>query len=205
MTDAVEPTDPEDTLGHNPAAVAASSASHRIITLFGPINAEAAYTVWAGLLQYGLEDPKAPISIYMSTPGGDVYEAFSIWDAIQACPAPVNLIGVGCVASCGAFLMYAAPKGRRFLAPNTVVMAHQISYGDYGRMTELKSRMAAVEVQEERFMSLIVAKTTLKGSKESKLKKLAKYWQGEHDQYMFPQEAIEKLGIADHIGLPHQV
>lgn len=175
----------------------------RIIALFGEIGTEAAYNVWSGVLKMQYEDENSPITIIMSSPGGDVTSAFSIWDALTLTPCPIIMVGVGEIMSAGAFLMYAGTPGKRYLAPNTIVMAHQISYGDMGRMSAMKSKLIATEKMQERFLSLMADRANLKGTFISKRKRLEKYWLGETDSYFFANEAIEILGLADKIGLPY--
>ena len=178
------------------------SNGQRIITIFGDIGTEAAYTVWGGVLKMQFEDPNSPITVILSTPGGDITEAFSIWDALTSTTCPIIMVGVGEIMSAGAFLMYAGTPGKRYLAPNTLVLTHQISYGEFGRMSAMKNRLAASERMQERFLTLMVQRANIKGSKALRRKKLEKYWLGENDSYFFAEEAIEALGLADHIGLP---
>jgi len=177
----------------------------RTLRLFGEIGPEASYAAWAALSQFQLESPNEEVIVYISSGGGSVTDAFSIWDALTSATCPITMIGVGEIMSAGAFIMYAGTPGKRFLAPNSVVMTHQMSYGDAGRMSAMRNRLHATEKMQERFITLMLDKCSLKGSKQSKLKKLQKYWLCEHDTYLFPQEAIEAIGLADHIGFPHTI
>ena len=183
----------------------APPTEQRTLRLFGEIGPEASYATWAALSQFQLESPTEEIVIYISSGGGSVTDAFSIWDAIASATCPVTIIGVGEIMSAAAFIMYAGTKGRRFLAPNSIVMTHQMSYGDAGRMSAMRNRLQATEKMQEHFINLMLNKCSLKGTKQSKLKKLQKYWLCDHDTYLFPQEAIEAIGLADHIGFPHTI
>jgi len=180
-----------------------SAPDHRTISLFGEIGPEASYTVWNALQQFQLEDQKAPVTIFVSTPGGSLHDALSIWDAIQACVCPVWVVGVGEVMSAGAFIMYAGDKGHRYLAPNATIMVHQMAFGHAGRMTSMRNRLKSSEKQQNRFLDLMAERANLRGGKATRRKKLEKCWLAENDVYMFPEEAIELVGLADHIGLPN--
>jgi len=177
----------------------------RTLRLFGEIGPEASYATWAALSQYQLESPTEEVMVYLSSGGGSVTDAFSIWDALTSATCPITIIGVGEIMSAAAFLMYAGTPGRRFLAPNAVVMTHQLSYGDVGRMSAMRNRLNATEKMQGRFLELMLDRCSLKGPKQSKLKKLKKYWLSEYDTYFFPDEAIAAVGLADHVGFPHTI
>lgn len=67
-----------------------------------------------------------PIDLYLSSPGGDAYEGFAIYDAIVACPCEVRVIASGKIMS-AAFLIILAGDVR-VAAKNTTFMMHSVSY-----------------------------------------------------------------------------
>lgn len=184
-------------------ALAGGNADNRVIGLFGDIGPETSSAVLSALVSLQMEDPDEEITIFINSGGGNVTDALAIWDAIEACSCPIVTIGVGRVMSAAAFLMYAGDKGRRYLSPNTLIMAHQVSYGAMGTYSEMKVAHAAANMLKERMLDLMAKKANLKGSIVSRRKKLAKVWEDPHDQYFWPEEGIEALGLADNIGLPH--
>jgi len=184
-------------------ALSESGKDNRIIGLFGDIGPEISSAVLSALVSLQMESPDEEITIFINSGGGNVTDALAIWDAIEACTCPIVMVGVGRVMSAAAFLMYAGDKGRRYLSPNTLVMAHQVSYGAMGTYSEMKVQHRAASMLKERMIDLMAKRANLKGSIVSRRKKLAKVWEDAHDQYFWPEEGIEALGLADNIGLPH--
>ena len=69
------------------------------------------------------------ITIYLSSPGGDLAAGFAMYDLIKACKSSVTMIGYGEIMSAGVLILQAADK--RLLMPNCSVMVH-IGYGQTG-------------------------------------------------------------------------
>jgi ATP-dependent Clp protease protease subunit len=61
-----------------------------------------------------------------------------IHDMIRFVDAPVNMIGVGWVASAGALIYISVPVERRFCLPNTRFLLHQPSGGAGGPVTDIE-------------------------------------------------------------------
>jgi len=187
------------------ALTGTSQQDSRAIGLFGEIGRDTASAVLSALVNYQMEDPSEPITIFINSGGGSVSDALAIWDAIAACSCPITMVGIGEVMSAAAFIMYAGDKGERYLAPNTMVMTHQLSYGAVGNYREMAASHKLATMYRGRLMDLMISKAALKGTKASKRKKLSSAWESDTDTYMWASEAIDKIGIADHIGLPHSI
>ncbi|MBI3963297.1 MAG: ATP-dependent Clp protease proteolytic subunit [Deinococcus sp.] len=97
----------------------------RIIFLGGPITSEVANVVVAQLLFMESVDPQAEASLYINSPGGDIYAGLAIYDTMQYLQVPVGTICVGLAASMGALLLAAGRKGRRRALPHSRLMIHQ--------------------------------------------------------------------------------
>lgn len=67
-----------------------------------------------------------PITIYLSSTGGDVYQGMAIYDFIRACPCDIHIIGSGQIMSMG-FMIYLAGDVRTAM-PHTTFMMHSLSY-----------------------------------------------------------------------------
>lgn len=65
---------------------------------------------------------KDPITIYLNTPGGYVYDGFAMYDAIKSSPCEVTIIGIGQIMSMGAVILQAADN--RILYPHSFLMIH---------------------------------------------------------------------------------
>lgn len=97
----------------------------RQIVLTNEINKELADSIAKQLLILDAEDEKAPIYMYIDSPGGDVDAGFAIFDMIRFVKAPVYLIGMGLIASAATLVLLAVPKNRRFALPNSRYLIHQ--------------------------------------------------------------------------------
>src|SRR4030065_757808 len=85
----------------------------RIIFLGTPINDQVANLIVAQLLFLNQEDREAPISIYINSPGGQVYAGLAIYDTMQMITNPIRTVAVGVTASFGTVLLTAGTKGQR--------------------------------------------------------------------------------------------
>src|ERR1700681_744837 len=77
----------------------------RIIFLGNEITDDLANAVTAQLLFLQSEDPRQPIRLYISSPGGSVTAALSMYDAMQWVSSPVATICLGMAASGGSLLL----------------------------------------------------------------------------------------------------
>jgi ATP-dependent Clp protease protease subunit len=62
---------------------------NRIVFLGTPINDQIANLVVAQLLFLNQEDREAPISMYINSPGGQVYAGLAIYDTMQMITNPI--------------------------------------------------------------------------------------------------------------------
>lgn len=110
----------------------------RTVFVVGEVNPEMAYDVCARLHALSHKDPKAPIDVIVSSPGGHVESGDMIHDTIRFIEAPVRIIGSGWVASAGALIYVSVPKERRFSLPNTRFLLHQPSGGTGGKVSDIE-------------------------------------------------------------------
>lgn len=71
----------------------------RVIFLGEGIDSAVANTVIAQLLFLEKQDPKAPITMYVNSPGGHVTAGLAIYDTMQYVKCPVITIAMGLAAS----------------------------------------------------------------------------------------------------------
>ena len=110
----------------------------RQIILTGEINKELADSIVRQLLILDSEDSKAPVYMYIDSPGGDVDAGFAIFDMIRFVTAPVILIGMGLIASAATLVLLAVPKEKRFGLPNSRYLIHQPLGGMRGVATDIE-------------------------------------------------------------------
>lgn len=110
---------------------------NRIIMLGTPINDQIANLIVAQLLYLDNDDPSRPITMYINSPGGQVYSGMAIYDTMQQVRSPVATYAVGFTASFGTILLTAGEKGMRFALPNATIHLHQPLGGAQGQATDI--------------------------------------------------------------------
>ena len=120
----------------------------RIIFLGEEINSVSANLVVAQLLHLESQDAEKDISLYINSPGGEVYSGLAILDTMNFIKPQVSTICVGMAASMATVLLSAGAKGKRFCLPHSKVMIHQPSGGAQGQQTEIE--IVAEEIKKTR-------------------------------------------------------
>ena len=120
----------------------------RIIFLGEEINSVSANLVVAQLLHLESQDAEKDISLYINSPGGEVYSGLAILDTMNFIKPQVSTICVGMAASMAAVLLSAGAKGKRFCLPHSKVMIHPPSGGAQGQQTEIE--IVAEEIKKTR-------------------------------------------------------
>ena len=162
----------------------------RIVMVSGPIETNMANTIIAQLLFLESENPNADISMYINSPGGEVYAGLAIMNTMQYIKPNVSTIGMGVVASMASVLLPAGEKGKLILLPDSTVMIHQPSAGTQGMITDME-----ISVREgQRLKKLITQKMSeFTGRKEKEL-----FDAMERDNWM-DADAAKKFGLIDGI------
>lgn len=111
---------------------------NRIIMLGTPINDQIANLIVAQLLFLAREDSSKPISMYINSPGGQVYSGMAIYDTMQQIECPVSTVAVGFTASFGTVLLTAGTEGMRYALPNATIHMHQPLGGAQGQASDIE-------------------------------------------------------------------
>src|SRR6266550_3910654 len=77
----------------------------RVIFIGTPIDDQIANLVVAQLLHLESEDPEKDVSIYVNSPGGQVYAGLAIYDTMQFIKPDIQTICVGIAMSMGAVIL----------------------------------------------------------------------------------------------------
>jgi len=112
--------------------------NERIVFLGTAINDQVANVVVAQLLHLESEDPDKDISLYINSPGGNVYAGLAIYDTMQFIKPDLSTICVGVAMSMGALLLAGGAKGKRYALPNSKILIHQLSGGFEGPATDIE-------------------------------------------------------------------
>src|SRR5437762_11595669 len=99
--------------------------NERIVFLGSAVDDQVANLIVAQLLHLESADPDKDISIYINSPGGDVYSGLAIYDTMQFIRPEVQTICFGVAASMGSMLLTGGAKGKRLALPNSRILIHQ--------------------------------------------------------------------------------
>ena len=165
----------------------------RIVFLGRPVDDELANLIVGQLLFLEAEDPEKDISLYVNSPGGEVYAGLAIYDAMQHVRPDVSTICFGMGMSAAAMIVAAGAPGKRFALPNAKLMIHQGTAGFRGAPTDVS--IAAREVESTtRQMADIIARHSGR-EPEQVLDDI------DRDRFMTPAEAVE-YGLVDEVLVP---
>ena len=118
--------------------VTARLLHQRIIVLGQEVDDPIANRLCGQLLLLSAEDPRAPISLYINSPGGSVSAGLAIYDTMRLIPNEVSTLALGLAGSMGQFLLTAGTPGKRFCLPNAQVLMHQGSAGFGGTAADVE-------------------------------------------------------------------
>lgn len=110
----------------------------RIIFLGTAVSDVSANLIVAQLLYLNSVDPKKEISLYINSPGGNVYAGLAIYDAMQMIQAPVATYAVGLTASMATALLVSGRKGKRYALPHATMHMHPTSGGAQGYTEDVR-------------------------------------------------------------------
>jgi len=164
--------------------------NERIIFLGTPIDDQVANLTIAQLIHLESEDPDKDISIYINSPGGQVYSGLAIYDTMQFIRPDVQTICVGIAMSMGAVILSGGAEGKRLALPNAKILIHQVSGGFQGQATDIEIQARetiALKRRLEEILSEHTGRPTEQVAKDM-----------ERDYFMTSQEAQE-YGIIDNV------
>jgi ATP-dependent Clp protease, protease subunit len=167
----------------------------RIIFLGSPVDDEIANLTIAELLHLESEDPDKDISLYINCPGGSVYDALAIYDAMQFVKPAIATISVGIAMSVGAVLLAGGAQGKRMALPNTKILIHQLWGGFEGEASDIEIQARETIALKRRIEELIAQHSGQPLEKVSK--------DMDRDYFMSAEEAVG-YGIIDRV-LSHRV
>ena len=101
------------------------------------------------------EGGELPITVFINSPGGEIFSGFAIFDMLKFVSCPVTTIVTGFAASMGSVLSLAADKGRRFAMPQSKIMIHQpLLMGYQGRASECEIQAREILKTRDHLVSL---------------------------------------------------
>jgi len=164
-----------------------------VVFVTGEVDMSVANTFIAQLLFLQSENPERDISVYINSPGGEVYAGRAMYDTMKHVKNDVVTINVGLAASVGALLLAGGTKGKRYALPGSYTMIHQVLGGAQGQATDVEIVAKHMVKLKEQYAEIIASET---GQKLDKVKKDI-----DRDYWMNAKEAIE-YGIIDKVLSP---
>ena len=182
--------EPKDKEGESESLLKHLLASRTII-LSGGVDAELAQKVIQSLVLLDTTDSEARITMFINSPGGEVFSGFAIYDAIRYVSAPVVTVVIGLAASMGSIIALAPDPGQRYALPNSKFLIHQpLMTGYQGRASDLEIQATEILRDRERIIQLYAEKTNHEAEKIGQ--------DIDRDKWMSAEEALE-YGLVDRI------
>jgi len=164
----------------------------RIVFLTGEVETNMCNILVAQLLFLEAENSDMPISMYINSPGGSVYDGLGVYDVMQYIKCPVHTYVTGMAASMGSFIAQAGEPGHRYLMPRSITMIHQPSSGTRGKISDMEiDLIESLRIKKE--MTELYVHHNSKGVTYERFVELM-----DRDKWLTSSQAIE-LGLADHI------
>ena len=163
----------------------------RILFLGTPIDADVANIINSQLLYLQMDNEKAPISLYINTPGGSVTDGLSIYDTMNYIKCPVHTTCIGLAASMGSILLTAGEKGNRAALPHSRVLIHQPLGGTgYAQASDIAIVNEEIQKHKQELFRILAEHS---GNDYEKMVQL-----GDRDYWLSAKEAVD-LGIIDKV------
>lgn len=172
---------------------ATALAKRRVLTLKTPIAHESVMPLIESMVLLEHEDSKAPITLFISSPGGSVYSGLALIDVMQNLSCPVHTVGSGIVASMASVVLACGEK--RSLYRNAFVLIHQLMGGMPAMAQQTDMQIALEHSTELRSVldNLLAERGTKSAQEYHKLT--------ERDCWCNAERALE-LGLVDEIIRP---
>ena len=167
----------------------------RTLWVVGPITWEIAIKVIQRLSFYRNQtEIKDPVTIYLSSPGGECDAGFAIVDCIEELKkfgVEVHTVCCGSCSSMASVILASGTKGHRYAFPSSRIMIHQAGIELVGgKLRDIEIVHKELQVWTDNMNKIFKRQT---GKNLDELKKLIEY-----DNYMSASEA-KKLGLVDKI------
>ena len=165
----------------------------RIIFVGTPIDDQIANLIVAQLLYLSREDSDREISMYINSPGGQIYAGLAIYDTMRMIPNNISTVAVGVTASFGTVLLAAGTKGQRYALPHATIHMHQPLGGAQGQASDIEIQAKEIIRLKERLNQILSDST---GQNVDVIER-----DTERDFYMNAEQAVE-YGLVDKILTP---
>ena len=163
----------------------------RTVVISQQVDAELTAKVLSQLVLLEQDGHEEPVTVFINSPGGEIFSGFAIFDMLNFIACPVTTIVTGFAASMGSILSMAADKGRRFAMPQAKIMIHQpLLMGYQGRASECEIQAREILKTRDHLVKLYSEQT---GKSREEIKKAL-----DRDNWFTAEEALE-YGLLDKV------
>lgn len=162
----------------------------RIIFVGTAIDDQIANLIVAQLLYLSREDADRDISMYINSPGGQIYAGLAIYDTMKMIPNKISTVAVGVTASFGTVLLAAGTKGNRYALPHSTIHMHQPLGGVQGQASDIEIQAKEILRLKARLNEILAENT------DQKIEVIEK--DTERDFYLNAKQAVD-YGLVDKI------
>lgn len=163
----------------------------RTVVISQQVDVELTAKVLSQLVLLEQDGQEEPVTVFINSPGGEIFSGFAIFDMLNFIACPVTTIVTGFAASMGSILSLAADKGRRFAMPQAKIMIHQpLLMGYQGRASECEIQAREILKTRDHLVKLYSEKT---GKSREEIKKAL-----DRDNWFTAEEALE-YGLLDKV------
>lgn len=170
----------------------ASTENGHMLFLESAITKQTINPITRKIMEINMFDPTAEhITLFITSPGGDLYSAISLIDIMEMSEIPIRTIGLGQIASAGLLIFMCGHD--RIISRSTEVMSHEATFNAEqfsAKMTDFNSYQSMFKNLSRRVIDIYVEKT---GKDEKYVKK---FMLNNSDTYLTAAQAIE-FGFAD--------
>ena len=163
----------------------------RTVVISQQVDAKLTSKVLSQLVLLEQESDDQPLTVFINSPGGEIFSGFAIFDMLNFISCPVTTIVTGFAASMGSILSLAADKGCRYAMPQAKIMIHQpLLMGYQGRATECEIQAREILKTRDHLVKLYSEQT---GKSLEEIKKAL-----DRDNWFTAEEALE-YGLIDKV------
>ena len=181
----------KDEESQEPDNLASKLLKSRTVVISQQVDAKLTSKVLSQLVLLEQEGEDQPLTVFINSPGGEIFSGFAIFDMLNFISCPVKTIVTGFAASMGSILSLAAEKGHRYAMPQAKIMIHQpLLMGYQGRATECEIQAREILKTRDHLVKLYSEKT---GKSHEEIKKAL-----DRDNWFTAEEALE-YGLIDKV------
>jgi ATP-dependent Clp protease protease subunit len=147
--------------GEVPVDVYQKLASDRILFVSEPLSDELATDIVATLLLKDSEDPGKQITLFINSHGGDIRNAFMIYDVMQMIESPIETVCIGAAMDEAAILLAGGAKGHRLATKHAFISVTQLvhDYHTHTNLVDASKLLAQSKIDNERLFQILATST----------------------------------------------